>query len=123
MELWFTMEKLWCHGKNYGTLGKKTMLLTENYGTSIYEGKKHCRLPKTTILSFIMEKPNAINHFDLLWKSYGTMGKKTVYYEKSYDTMTRTMVQYQKLWNFDLLWKKLWCCGKKYGTIVNYGLL
>ena len=50
-------------GKNYGNM-EKTMVIwiilwyyTENYGTSIYEGKKHGRLPKTKKLSFIMEKP------------------------------------------------------------------
>ena len=49
--------------KNYGTM-EKTMVLwtklwyyTENYGTSIYEGKKkRGRLPKTKKLWFIMEK-------------------------------------------------------------------
>ena len=55
MELWFTM-------KNYDTM-EKTMVLwkklwhyTKNYGTAIYEEKKHCRLPKTMRLWFIMEK-------------------------------------------------------------------
>ena len=33
---------------------------------------------------------------------------------KNYGTMEKTMVLYQKLWNFDLLWKKLWYYGKKY---------
>ena len=33
---------------------------TENYGTSIYEGKKPGRLPKTTKLRFIMEKAMVI---------------------------------------------------------------
>ena len=27
---------------------------------------------------------------------------------------------YRKLWNFDLLWKKLWYYGKNYGILVNY---
>ena len=61
MVLW-NFDLLW---ENYGTF-EKTMVLwkkktmvhyTENYGTSIYEGKKHCRLPKTKKLPFIMEKP------------------------------------------------------------------
>ena len=37
--------------------------------------------------------------------------------------MEKTMVLWTKLWNFDLLWKKLWCYGKNYGTIVNYSKL
>ena len=55
MELCFTME-------HYGTM-EKTMVLwtklwyyTENYKTSIYEEKKHGRLPNTKKLSFIMEQ-------------------------------------------------------------------
>ena len=39
---------------------------------------------------------------------------------KNYGTMKTTMVLYRKLWNFDLLWKKLRYYGKNYGTIVNY---
>ena len=46
-------------------------------------------------------------------KNYGTM-------EKNYGTMEKTMVLYRKLWNFDLLWKKLCYYGKNYGTMVNY---
>ena len=45
--------------KNYGTK-EKTMVLwenlwyyTENYGTSSYEGKRHCRLPKPKTKTFI----------------------------------------------------------------------
>ena len=34
--------------------------------------------------------------------------------------MEKTMVLFQKLWNFDLLWKKLWYYGKNYGTIVFF---
>ena len=41
-----TMEKLWYDGKNYGTMDKTQWFYTENNGTSIYEGKKHGRLPK-----------------------------------------------------------------------------
>ena len=33
------------------------------------------------------------------------------------------MILYRKLWNFDLLWKKLWYYGKNYGTILNYSNL
>ena len=36
--------------------------------------------------------------------------------------MEKTMVIYRKLWNFDLLWQKLWYYGKIYGTILNYSL-
>ena len=38
MVLW-NFDLLW---KNYGTI-EKTMVLTENYGSSIYEGKNHGR--------------------------------------------------------------------------------
>ena len=37
--------------------------------------------------------------------------------------MEKTMVIYQKLWNFDLLWKKLWYNKKTLDTIVNYNQL
>ena len=58
MELWFNIKKtmvLW--KKNYGATDK-TMVLgyTENYGTSIYEWKKHGRWPKNVKLWFTMEK-------------------------------------------------------------------
>ena len=33
------------------------------------------------------------------------------------------LILYRKLWNFDLLWKKLWYFEKNYGTIVNYSEL
>ena len=56
MENYGTMEK------NYGAMDK-TMVLwiklcycSENYETSIYEGKKHGRLPKTKKLWFKKEK-------------------------------------------------------------------
>ena len=42
---------------------------------------------------------------------------------KKYDTMTKSMVLYQKLWNFDILWEKTIVLWEKYGTIVNYSLL
>ena len=35
-----------------------------------------------------------------------------VLWKKNYGTMEKTMVLYRKLWNFDLLLKKLW-----YGTM------
>ena len=38
---------------------------------------------------------------------------------KNDDTMKKNMVLYRKLWNFDLLWKKLWYYGKNYGSVVN----
>ena len=31
--------------------------------------------------------------------------------------MEKPMLLYRKLWNFDLLWKKLWYYGKNYDTI------
>ena len=46
------------------------------------------------------------------------------YYGKNYGTMEKTMVLWKKLWNFDLLWKKLWYYGKNYGTMEkNYGTM
>ena len=42
---------------------------------------------------------------------------------KNYGTMEKTMVLYRKLWNFDLLWKKLRYYGKNHGTIVNFSKL
>ena len=44
MVLW---KKVWYYGKNYGTMDITQWFYTENNGTSIYEGKKHGRLPKT----------------------------------------------------------------------------
>ena len=35
----------------------------------------------------------------------------------------KTIILYRELWNFDLLWKKLWYYEKIYGTIVNYSKL
>ena len=52
MELWFTMKNYGTMEKNYGTMEKtmvqwtKLWYYTETYGTSIYEEKTHCRLPK-----------------------------------------------------------------------------
>ena len=40
--------------------------------------------------------------------------------KKTMVLLKKTMVLYRKLWNFDLLWKKLCHYGKNYGTIVNY---
>ena len=36
--------------------------------------------------------------------------------------MEKIMVLYRKLWNFDLLWKKLWYYSKLQLTIVNYSI-
>ena len=117
--------------ENYGTM-EKTMVLwtklwyyTENYRSSIYEEKKHGRLPNTKKLWFIMEQTMEINQN--IWSFEQTYRLRTlIYYGKimvlwqNYGTMEKTMVLYRKLWNFDLLWKKLWYYGKNYGTIVNY---
>ena len=54
-----------------------------------------------------MEKTNM-----LLRKNYDTM--------KNYGTMEKTMVLYQKLWNFDLPWKKLWYYSTLQLTIVFF---
>ena len=45
---------------------------------------------------------------------------KTMVLWKNYGTIPKTMVLYRKLWNFNLLWNKLWYYGKNYGPIVNY---
>ena len=81
MELWFTM-------KNYGTM-EKTMVLwtklwyyTENYGTSIYEEKKHDGLPKTKRLLFIKEKTMAI--YQNIWSFEQIYSFRTlIYYGKT----------------------------------------
>ena len=46
--------------------------------------------------------------------------EKLRYGEKNYGTIeNKTMILYRKLSNFDLLWKKLWYCGKNYRTMVK----
>ena len=45
--------------KDYGTMAN-TMVLSENYWTSIYKGTKHERLAKTKKLLFIREKSMVI---------------------------------------------------------------
>ena len=64
----------------------------ENYRTSIYEEKKHGRLPNTKKLWFIMEK---------LWK-----------YTKIIEVLNRLIVL-----ELGFTMKKLWYYGKNYGTI------
>ena len=56
--------------------------------------KKHCRLPKTKKLSFIMEKPKEINqkNFEHIY-SFRTL----IHYEEP-------MVLWIKLWFYGLLW-------------------
>ena len=41
-------------------------------------------------------------NFDLLWKNYGAIEKKLLYYGQNYGTMAKTMVLYRELFNFDL---------------------
>ena len=111
MELWFTM-------KNYGTM-EKTMVLwtklwyyTENYGTLIYEGKNHGRLPKTKKLWFIIEKTNwkYTNIIEVLNRLIGSelwltmeklwsYGKKLRYYGQ---IKTIVLHVYRELWVLDL---------------------
>ena len=102
--------------ENYGTM-EKTMVLwtklwyyTESYRTSIYEEKKHGRLPNTKKLWFIMEQTIEINQNN--WS-----------FEQIYSL--RTLIYYGKT---IVLWKKLWYYGKNYITIpktmenlINYG--
>ena len=74
--------------QKYGTVDKPIVVYSENYGISIYEGKKnHDILPKTAMV---------------LWK-------KLWYYGKN-------MIQYRKVWNFDLIRKKLRYCRKLWFT-------
>ena len=52
-----------------------------------------------------------------LWftmENYGTMEMTMVLWKKNYarPTMEKIMKPYRKLWNFDLLWKKLWYFSK-----------
>ena len=84
------------------------MYYTENYGTSINEGKKRGRLPKTKKLWLIMEKTMEIYEnnwsFEQIYsfriliyygKNYGTIPKTMELWftmEKNYDTMEKTMV-------------------------------
>ena len=91
--------------ENYGTM-EKTMVLwkklwyyTENYRTSIYEVKKHGRLPNTKKLWFIMEHTMEI--YQNNWS-----------FEQTYSF--RTLIYYGKTM---VLWKKLWYYGQNYGTI------
>ena len=63
--------------------------------------------------------PKQLNFFNKyialkLWftmENYGTK-KKAMILWKNYGTMDKTMMLYRKLWNFDLLRKKLWCYSK-----------
>ena len=51
----------------------------------------------------------------VLWKNYGTMEKNYVTIPKImalWFTKEKNMVDYQKLWNFDLHRKKLWLYTK-----------
>ena len=78
-------------------------------------------------------------NFDLLWKTM-VQCKKLGYYGQNYDTILRTMelrftngkdmLDYQKLRNFDLQWKKLWLYAKiievfeqiySFITLIYYG--
>ena len=123
MELWFTME-------NYGTM-EKTMVLwtklwyyTENYGTSIYEEKKHGRLPNNKKLWFIMEQTMEIYQNNWSFEQinslrpliyYGktmVLWKKLWYYGKNYDTILKTMELWFTMEKTMVLWKKLWYYSK-----------
>ena len=83
---------------------EKTMYYSNNYGSSVYEEKKHGRLPKTMNFRWIMEIINVI--YPKKWSLWSNL----------------------KLYNFDLLWKtmnklwfyeiKLWYYSKQYFTIV-----
>ena len=78
--------------KKYGTIPKSWILLNNySFRTLIYYGK----------------------NYDTKEKNYGAV-------EKINCTMEKTMLRYRKLWNFDLLWQKVWYYGKNYDTIVNY---
>ena len=84
-----TLDKQWYYVKNYCTFDKITVLwkklwhYSENHGTSIYDVKKHGRLPKTKKLWFIMKKN--------LW--YTSEISDQI---KSF----RTLIYYGKLWYY-----------------------
>ena len=48
-----------------------------------------------------------LRNFDLLWKNYGTMGKKLWFYKNKIWYYDKTMVLYRKLWNFHLRGKNM----------------
>ena len=104
MELWFTIKN-YCTMEKTMVLWTKLLYYTENYGTSIYEEKKHCRLPKTKRLLFITKKNHGkiskvLNRFIAL-EIWLTM-EKLWYYGKNYSTIPKTM----ELWF--TMEKKLW---------------
>ena len=49
------------------------------------------------------------------------MEKKQWYYGKNCGTMEKNMFLYRKLWNFNILWKKLLYYTENYGTLIYYG--
>ena len=123
MELWFTME-------NYGAMEKnmvqweKTMVqywklvyYTENYGTSICEGKKKVGYPKLWIFVIYNEKnfgniPKQLMFLNKymaleLWFSK----EKLLHYGK------KTMILWKKLIRFH--GKKLWYYTEKYGNLIH----
>ena len=102
-------------------LWEKIWYYTENYKTSIYKGKKDCRLPKTKKKFIYNRKTFKFEDFEQICssgsliyieKNYGSMEQK--YYgtkEKNYGTIPKTM----ELW-FTIekktmaLWKKVNYC-------------
>ena len=107
MLLW---KKLSYYNENYGTsiFEGKTWKITKNQETLIYDGKKLWQYTK------IIELLNRYIALEL-WFTL----EKIWYNGKNYGTFEKAMVLYRKLWNTDLLWKKLWY----YGKLWNYSNL
>ena len=90
------LKTLWYYEQNYGTIPR----------TSIYEGKKHSRFPKTNKLWFIMEK------------NYGNIQKWLKFLNKW--IALEHWYTMEKLFGAMEITIVLW---ENYGTKVNYSLL
>ena len=67
-----------------------------------------------------MELWFSVDIFEKVWNTmvlYNTFANKKYGIERN-GAIPKTMKVYQKLRNFDLLWKKLWYYAKNYETIV-----
>ena len=115
--------------KTYGFMGKKTMILFRKLWNldlvrreiTWQTTKKHRKF------DFVMEKTmviytETIEVFKQIY-SFRTLiyyEKTTVLRKKNFGSIEKKNNDSRKLWNFDLLWNKLWCYGKNYDTLVNY---
>ena len=95
MELWFTMEKLWYYGQNYGSIPK-----TMEFRFSERK-QKHDRLPKTKKNWISVEKYGTIpKQLTILKKIYSFRTLiyygKTMVVWKNYSSMKKPMVLWKK---------------------------